>query len=511
MAGGRLGNVLHSIRKLVAAGGEPLPDQELLGRFVRDRDEAAFTALVRRHGPMVAGVCRRILGRAPEAEDAWQATFLVLARRAALIRGSAGGWLHAVAWRVARRLRAQRARRPEVPLGEVDVARPDTTAEATWREVRQALDEELGRLPERYRAPLVLCYLEGMTQDEAARQLGWAPGVLRGRLDRGRERLRGRLKRRGLGLSAALLGTALGESASAGAVPAALVVATVEAALLIAAGCPAAVPAGAAAFAQEVTGAMMRMKWRTVVLTLAALAVVSVAGGIGYRALAAPGADPEARQPRPAAAPEKPKPADNPDAPRVVRVLEEVGDLVEPEDTLEVPVGQTRLVVFTEVPKSLVFSGGDQVGGYSVISPTQFVVAGTRAGTATWYVWFEDIAKAERGQILALHVRVLEPGREPSADKPARSRAFGRYVRAVIAPQQTFTLKAGEDRLILLKQAPKKIQLGEEKIAETNLLGDRHLLLTGVKPGTTVLTVWFPGEDRKAGEKVFSALVRVVD
>src|SRR5262249_50564641 len=156
-------------------------------RFVARHDEAAFAALMYRHGPMVLGVCRRVLRHAQDAEDACQATFLVLVRRAAAIRrrASVGPWLHRLAHPLAGQVRAQAARRRAERLD--DVALPaDPAAELTWRELQVALDAELLRLPEKYRQPLVLCYLEGKTCDEAAQQLHWTLGALKGRLERGR-------------------------------------------------------------------------------------------------------------------------------------------------------------------------------------------------------------------------------------------------------------------------------------------------------------------------------------
>src|SRR5262249_25631479 len=157
-----------------------------------------------------------------------QATLLVLARNANSIvkGGSVSSWLHTVAYRAARSLKAAIARRAAREHALIDVADADTTQQASWHEVQLVIDEELQRLPEKYRAPLVLCFLEGMTQDEAACQLGWPRGVLRGRLDRGRARLRSQLVRRGVTLSAALLGTALAESAPAATISLAFVEST---------------------------------------------------------------------------------------------------------------------------------------------------------------------------------------------------------------------------------------------------------------------------------------------
>jgi RNA polymerase sigma factor (sigma-70 family) len=174
-------------------------DPELLRRFTSRHDEDAFAELVRRHGALVLGVCRRVLRDSHAAEDAFQATFLLLARRAARLgrEGSLAGWLHGVAWRTALQARRGQERRRR---REQQVGRPVTVSadDLVWREVRELLDAELARLPEAYRTALVLCYLEGLPQAEAARRLGCGAGVLRGRLERGRALLRQRLERRGL-------------------------------------------------------------------------------------------------------------------------------------------------------------------------------------------------------------------------------------------------------------------------------------------------------------------------
>src|SRR5262249_10373574 len=155
--------------------GDDLCDQALLERFVNCRDEVAFDALVKRHGPMVRGVCRRVLRHTQDAEDACQATFLVLARKAASVRKrqALAGWLYRVAHHVALKARGHVSRRSVRDVGAVVQCQADATEEVTWRESVAILDEELSRLPAGYRAALVLCYLEGRTQDEAARQLGW--------------------------------------------------------------------------------------------------------------------------------------------------------------------------------------------------------------------------------------------------------------------------------------------------------------------------------------------------
>src|SRR5262249_537720 len=174
------------------------------------RDPAAFEALLARHGPMVLRVCQRVLGNWHDAEDAFQATFLVLARKAASVRSTAalGAWLHGVACRVALGARLSSARRRRLAAPAPDLAPldpcPDPLSELTAREALQILDEEVQRLPQPYRLPVILCCLEGLSQEEAARQLGWTPGSVKGRLERGRKRLHQRLAGRGLALPAAL-------------------------------------------------------------------------------------------------------------------------------------------------------------------------------------------------------------------------------------------------------------------------------------------------------------------
>src|SRR5262245_18438322 len=194
---------LHAVlRHLTRAVGRPcaddLADGELLRRFVARRDEAAFEALARRHAPMVWAVCGRALDESPDVEDAFQATFLVLVRKADAIVAEdlVGNWLYAVACRVTAGARAEaawrRARQKEMP----DMPAADAGEELALRDLRLVLDEELSRLPERYRAPLVLCYLQGKSYEEAARLLGCPAGTVSGRLARARRLLRGRLARR---------------------------------------------------------------------------------------------------------------------------------------------------------------------------------------------------------------------------------------------------------------------------------------------------------------------------
>jgi serpin B len=290
--------VLRHARRLAGDPGA-LTDAQLLERFASGRDEAAFEVLLWRHGPAVLGVCWRVLRDSQDAEDAFQATFLTLARKAASIRRRdvLGGWLYRVAWRIALAARQRRQAAREQPIPEIAAAEaPD---EVLWRDLRTVLDEEVRRLPEKYRSPVVLCYLQGRTNEEAARELGCPPSTLAVRLLRARERLRARLARRGLAPCAALLATELAARVSA-AVPSVLVSSTVRAGLAFAAGTAAgaAVPPAAAALARRALRTMLMTRIRNGVLGLAALALLALAGAFTYQALAA---QPEASpQPQPA-------------------------------------------------------------------------------------------------------------------------------------------------------------------------------------------------------------------
>jgi RNA polymerase sigma factor (sigma-70 family) len=239
MASGQLGSVVEYLRKIAASddvGGTP--DAQLLERFVRQRDELAYEALMRRHGPMVLGICGRILRDAHDAEDAFQATFLVFARKAPSInqRRSLGGWLYRIAFRTATKARAKSARRRGHEKALRDSARAGSAPASSWDDLRPLLDEELNRLPDKYRTAIVLCYLQEMTYAEAARVLGLAAGTISSRLSKARDLLRGRLSRRGLALSAGALATVFSENASTAAMPGAVMNATTGTAVQFAAG-----------------------------------------------------------------------------------------------------------------------------------------------------------------------------------------------------------------------------------------------------------------------------------
>jgi RNA polymerase sigma factor (sigma-70 family) len=285
-----MADVLQHFRKAaLRRDGAGLTDGQLLECFLARQDEAAFEALVRRHGPMVLGVCRRVLRDFHDAEDAFQATFLVLARKAASV-GSLGPWLHGVAYRTALRVRTMNARRRAHEQRARELARPESSAGDGWQELLPHLDEELERLPERYRVAVVLCDLEGMTRRDAARQLGVPEGTLSGRLTRARRLLARRLARYGLAPSAACLSTVLAERATAACVTSALAASTAQAAALASGGgvlAAGTVPVRVATLTEGVMKTMLLSKLKGFVAVAFVLFLSAGAVGLTYRTGAA--------------------------------------------------------------------------------------------------------------------------------------------------------------------------------------------------------------------------------
>jgi RNA polymerase sigma factor (sigma-70 family) len=262
--------------------GGDLSDGELLERFLGRCDAAAFAALVRRHGPTVLGVCRRVLGNLHDAEDAFQATFLVLAQKARSItrREALGSWLYGVAYRVSLKARADAARRRRHERAAARQAADAPSGEGAWEAVRPVLDEEVGRLPEKYRRPVVLCYFEGKTYEEAARLLGWPAGTTSVRLTRARELLRSRLALRGVALSGAALAGCLAEGTAPAAEVGLLADATAKAAARwLADPAAAGVSTQVIALTEGVVKAMLLRKLK--IVAAAALVVGMTFGGAG--------------------------------------------------------------------------------------------------------------------------------------------------------------------------------------------------------------------------------------
>jgi RNA polymerase sigma factor (sigma-70 family) len=409
----------------LAAGREAaLPDRELLRSFLEQKDEAAFAALVARHGATVLDVCRAVLRDGPDAEDAFQATFLVLARRASSVRRpeSLAGWLHGVAYRLAKKAQVAGARRRAV---EARAPAADSVAAADalpWGEVREALHAELARLPERLRAPLVLCYLEGLTRDEAARRLGVRPSTVKGRLQQSRERLRRRLGRRGFG-PAAVLGAAVLGGRATGKVPPALAAAATRAALRTDG-------SGAAALARGWLGPLVPAKLRAVG------GVLLLAGALlGSAVLVSPGPKEEALPAAPAGTVDaRPEPA-----------ADAWGDPL-PEGAVA-RLGTVRFnhgdrlnaVLFTPDGKTLVSQGGGIVRRWDAATGKEL---GHFAVAKPWFD--EQVALTPDGKSLVvfsqdnndtLRVWDLATGREARrAELPVERRISGVDWRNTLAP-----------------------------------------------------------------------------
>jgi RNA polymerase sigma factor (sigma-70 family) len=318
MAGASLRAFIQNLQRVASreqAGG--LPDTELLRRFLGRSDEAAFEVLVWRHGPMVLGVCQRLLRHPHDAEDAFQATFLAFVRGAPSIRKreSVGSWLHKTAHRIARKAQAVAAAQPRQEARGFDLPAPPSTPDAVWRDLRRVLDEEIHRLPEKYRVPFLLCYVEGKTYGEAARELGCPKGTVVTWLARARARLRTRLTRRGVALSAGLLAAAVSRDALAAPVPAGLLHPTVKAGLLALSGraVTGVVSAQAAALAQGAMNGLFVSKLKTsAALVLLAVTAAVAAGAFAYQTAAVPGpGTSQGERPTPEALPGQPAaPAD---------------------------------------------------------------------------------------------------------------------------------------------------------------------------------------------------------
>jgi RNA polymerase sigma factor (sigma-70 family) len=386
MNGKQLRGVVNHLRKAAGPGeAAGLPDAELLRRWVVGRDEAAFEVLLWRHAGLVLAVCRRVLRDAHEAEDAMQATFLALARKAASIgkREAVAAWLYRVAYRVALQTRARACKCPTGDDQALESVAAEPEDDVVWRDLRPVLDEEVSRLPARYRVPLVLRYLGGRTNEEVAAELGCPLGTVVSRLGRARERLRERLTRRGLTLSAGGLAAALAENAAPAAVRAVRIAATARAAVLLAAGEGAAgvVSGRVVVLAEAVLRSMAVTSPR---LVMASVLVASLfAGVVGVLAHQAPGERPPVAKEQPnrkAAPPLTPFRL----MPRTADDLAEVTGLNVYKYRLDLPKGQRFRILWEAFPKK---------------------------GAPERWLWHHDFEKKEEGP-LVLRVSFLRRDRK---------------------------------------------------------------------------------------------------
>ncbi len=302
MANSQMSEVLQHLRRAeLLRDGAGLTDGQLLADYLSRRDEAAVAALVRRHGPMVWGVCRRVLRNHHDAEDAFQATFLVLVRKAASVvpREMVANWLYGVAHQTALKARATTAKRRARERQVTVMPEPAVTEPDLWHDLQPLLDQELSRLPDKYRVAIVLCDLEGKSRKEGARQLDVPEGTLAARLARGRVMLAKRLARHGLAVTGGSLAAVLAQNAASAGVPSFVVCSTIKATSLFVAGQAAAAGVISAKVAALAEGVVMTMFMSRIKAVMVVLLVAAIAGGAGliYQTQAAesPNAQSEAK------------------------------------------------------------------------------------------------------------------------------------------------------------------------------------------------------------------------
>jgi RNA polymerase sigma factor (sigma-70 family) len=293
MANSPMSDVIQHLRTAVLLrDGAGLTDGQLLEDYLRRHDRSALAALIRRHGPMVWGVCRRVLRNDHDAEDAFQATFLVLVRKASSVRQREmlANWLYGVAHRTALNARATTAKRKARERQVTQMPEPAATEADLWHDLQPLLDQVLSRLPDKYRVAIALCDLEGKTRKEAARQLSVPEGTLAARLARGRVMLAKRLARHGLGVSGGALGMLLAQNITSAAVPTSVVSNAIQAASVCAAGQAAAtsvISTKVAALTEGVLKSMLLSKLKAAVVLILAFAALGIgASALPYRTMA---------------------------------------------------------------------------------------------------------------------------------------------------------------------------------------------------------------------------------
>ncbi|HVS38874.1 MAG TPA: sigma-70 family RNA polymerase sigma factor [Gemmataceae bacterium] len=385
MPTGPVHGVLDHVRRAALREEDAaLTDGELLTRYLARRDATAFEALVRRHGPMILGVCRRILRSEADAEDAFQAVFLVLIRKAASIRPRerTANWLYGVACRTAQKARAAAVKRRLKERRAGEMHRPQTPDDR-WAELLPLLDRELHRLPDRYRIPIILCELEGKTHKEAAHQLGWPVGTVSGRLSRGRAELARRLKRRG----------AAPQDLAPAVVPPALTASTVKAATAGAAS------AAAIALAEGTVRLMLAMKLKAATAVVLMVALAGAGAAVAWAATSGK----EGRAPMNPHATAAPQPDKAPETPADADELAIRDYIAELRATVKNPSDDHavyRIVIDRRFHKAVTWAARHGEDALVVELIQDYYGPGNpdRGGTAlTWAAWLND---AETVQIL---------------------------------------------------------------------------------------------------------------
>jgi RNA polymerase sigma factor (sigma-70 family) len=352
--------IQHLRRVALRKDGAGLTDAQLLEEYLNRREEAALAALVHRHGPMVWGVCRRVLPNYHDAEDAFQAAFLVFVRKAASIASPEllANWLYGVAHQTALKARATTAKRSMRERQVKEMPEPAAAENDLWNELQPLLDQELSRLSDKYRSAIVLCDLEGKTRKEAARQLGVPEGTVAARLSRGRKMLAQRLVRHGLAISAGSLAAVMAQNTASAAVPSLVVGSTIKAANLFAAGQTAAaggISAKAVALMEGVLKAMFHTKLKIATTIVLGMGLLGISWGLYPTRAAAP---PEAKD---VAAPPPPSESAKAGKERGIPAKEDQG-----EKKIHLPKGPAPAQVLVSLTKD----------GKLVVKAEQFVALG---------------------------------------------------------------------------------------------------------------------------------------
>jgi RNA polymerase sigma factor (sigma-70 family) len=434
--------VLGTVRRLAATQAvSRLTDPQLLERFRRDNDQDAFAALVKRHGPLVRKVCWRVLHHAEDVEDAFQATFLVLARHVGSIRrqGALGSFLHGAAYRTALRARRDAGRRRHHEREAQRMARRAPNLEVAWREIQAVLDEETAALPEKYRAVFVLCCLEGQSKPEAARHLGLKEGTVSSRLAQARKLLQQRLTRRGLTLTAVLGAVAVSENTGLAALSTSAVRATAAAAVAFRSGPPAgaAVSGRAASLAEGMGRNMFVTRYKLFVALVLALATAAGAGAVA------------AQRPPAAPPPAQPPAATRPETPPAAQALEESAEAVTLRGRVLGPDGKP----FAGADVGVGWYRGYPLDWWPWVVPPMRPAKGGRSGPDGRFAF--TLTKAEI--FAAVHTVTAHPWREVQVVATAKGAGPG---WAYVTPQtKDVTLRLAADvpvkgRVVDLQGAP---------------------------------------------------------
>jgi len=402
---GTLNDLVRRVEERLAGEAlRDLADDQLLGRYLRHGDQAAFATLVERHAPLVLSVCRRMLGHGPDADDAFQGTFLVLARRTAAIRWQpcVRGWLYRVALQVARRVRQRAARQRQLDHAAARAESVAPSEEVSWSEGLACLDEELDALPAKYRQVLLACCLQGKSRDEAGEELGLSASQVKGLLERAREALRLRLARRGVVLPAALLALLL-HQVPAHAASGPLLAATTQASLAFAAGQTQAVAPAVLALAEAVLAGVPVVKSLAAIAAALLVAVVTAVGlWLGAR-------DPEPAPPAPEVAVRQPPSKDPAPPRREGKEVKEVRDNRKPAQVrgrvaeVDTVAGTVTLVVQRKD------RGDAEVKTLSVAADAVVLIEGSRADLGELVVGDGVIARLHPDREVVVELAVPPP------------------------------------------------------------------------------------------------------